>query len=208
MGLVGRLDDVARRRDELDAGELIARQAPGAQHQTDASAEREPAHADRRRVAGAQAEAAVGQGAGDRAPVRAAADADARALDRHGVEGGEIEGEAAGNGAPGAVAAAADHDVDSGRGGTAHGPADVVDRRRARAMTAGSPMPEWKRRAASQSGSPGRIAVPPNAAVSSGEVMRRTIAGPSDIGQSLLRPAALESVDTHTRRIAGSIESS
>jgi hypothetical protein len=203
MGLVGRLDDVARRRDELDAGELIARQAPGAHHQTDASAEREPAHADRRRVAGAQAEAAVGQGAGDRAPVRAAADADARALDRHGVEGGEIEGEAAGNGAPGAVAAAADHDVESGRGRSADRPADVVERRRAHDGVGLSDAG-----VEASGGVPVGVAREDRGAAERGSELGRTIAGPSDIGQSLLRPAALESVDTHTRRIAGSIESS
>src|SRR5690349_4196072 len=60
-------------------------------------------------------------------------------------------------------------------------------------MTAeGSPMPEWKRRAASQSGSPGRMTVPPGAVSSSSRDMGVTLATVGDIATGPSRPRLVD----------------
>ena len=124
---LGHLEDVAARRDELRADELVGRESPRAHHPADAAAEGEPADAHRRRVAGAHAQPAVGEGARDAPPRRAAADPDERAVDVDVVEGREVDRETAGHGAPRAVAAGADHDFEVLVGGVSQGGAHVVD---------------------------------------------------------------------------------
>jgi hypothetical protein len=68
---------------------------------------------------------------GDRAPLRTAPDVDAGAVDRDVVEGRDVDGEAAGDASPRAVAAAADHDLEPFGGGVAQCAAHVVDTRSA-----------------------------------------------------------------------------
>ena len=123
------LDDVTARGDDLRPDELIARQPPGPHHEADAAAERETAHADRRRVPRAHTESMTGEDARHVSPAGAAAHADPRAFDRDVIERGEVDGRAAGHGAPRAVATAADQDVEPLRDREHHGRADVLQGR-------------------------------------------------------------------------------
>ena len=126
------------------------------------------------------------QDLGDVTPRRPAADAHEGAVDLHVVQRGEVEGEPAGDAAPRAVPAAAHHDRHMLDRPPSARPITTSATEPTRTIASGSPVPEWKCRAASHPSSPDTRTRSGSAEISSSIRIAQTLPEGSDMVETLL----------------------